>query len=758
MGLFEVQRELAGESRRKKKTAGTKARSLAKDPSALVDDAWASDLDPKTLGPLYRKLAEKNPAIELALARLAGNAEAMRALIEENAALVAPLVTSRLTTDAVARAAQILGGFGVHAKRAVPTVRALAEQSSDPTTKLWCAWLLASIGEADDVAFAAKLAGGKAPPAVVSALAQRGSPEHVARAIDQVRTWLDLRKKKNLHRDDAQPALSAIAALGEARAREALPVLHEALGTPYVAVVMRALLAIADPSTRDPIETLLAKLAGDPERNLPYRLPAENILRALTPRASWPSLESAHLALTRLHPERYGWPKVDDWSDLVAHAVSALALQGNEEEVATAARFANAPFRLVRAAALPAYVKLRGAPPALEYWDEARVKLAAKTTKASSHRGRAAAVQLLEIASKETTVFRHNLFRAVAKSKDDKARAALADVIREELESRENYRIEYYEGDDVGPDLHGLFDAIATVARTPALKKRLASTTSLWIRHHALGQEPAPSDWLEIAPDETPLHADVQKLGVRAGGSFAIGHHTNGLVYSNDGSRLAAVGDRLGVIVDAESGATKTSLDLRYNWGYGAVFSKDDKLLYVAYHGGHLEVFDAQTGKPVRSIEGHGGVPDGIRGIAISSDGKYLLTAGSDGRAFLRHLPSAKVVRKFDGKPGTFYGVAFSRDSQYFALSYLRPDKAKHGDGLLNRRLRDRQNEIHRDAIVDVGDRVRQKRLDRRRRRRSPHIIFKRQISACAKIESRRRRAVGVWKRRQDARRDFANR
>ena len=84
----------------------------------------------------------------------------------------------------------------------------------------------------------------------------------------------------------------------------------------------------------------------------------------------------------------------------------------------------------------------------------------------------------------------------------------------------------------------------------------------------------------------------------------------------------------------------------------------------------------------MRSIDGHGGVPDGIRGIAISPDGKYLLTAGSDGRAFLRHLPSAKVVRKFDGKPGTFYGVAFSRDSQYFALSYLRPDKAKHGDGL----------------------------------------------------------------------------
>ncbi len=674
MGLFEVQRELASESARKKRTASTKARALAKDPQALVQDAWASDLDPKTLEPLYRKLAKKDPALDLALARLdARSHEATRALIEESSALVAPLLCARLKTDRAAQAAQLLGNIGSRASAALPALRTAAERGSDKQLHLWCAWAIAMIGEGDDLAFAAKIVGAKPPAPMIAALAKRGVPAFVTQAIAEVRAWLDARKAKYLHRDDVAPALAAIEALGEARRADALPVLHEALGAPYVGPVMRALLAIAHPSSRAPIEAYLDKLAGDAERNLAYRLPAENVLRAITPRGSWPSLDSARRVLAHLHPRRYGWPKVDDWADLQAHAVSALAMQGDERDVAIAARFANAPFRLVRLAAAPAYAKIHGGPPALQFWDEARTKLAAKKTNPK---------ELLEIALAPTTVFRHNVFRALARLKDEKTRTKLADVIRTELESVENYEIEYYEGDDVGPDLHGMFDAIGALAKSISIKKRLATTTSLWIRHHALGQEPAPSDWLTVAPESARLRANVKKLGARARGSFAIGRHTNGLAYSNDGASLAVVGDSLGVILDGASGATKTSLELRYNWAYGVVFSNDDKWLYVAYHGGHLQMFDAATGKNVRSIEGHGGVPNGIRGIAISPDGKHLLTAGSDGRAFLWHLPSARVVRKFEVKTGTFYGVAFSCDSQRFALSYLRPDKAKHGDGL----------------------------------------------------------------------------
>ena len=670
MGLFQVQRELAGESKRKKKTASAKARTLEKDASALAESAW-SDLDPKTLEPLYQKLAKTHREVELVLARLASRSqESKRALVEENAALAAPLVASWLKTDRAPFAAQVLASLG--ARRALPALREGAE-SADAMKRAWCAFAIATIGDADDVAFAARIAGDKPPIPLVCALAKRQVPAYVSRAVDEVRGWLDHRKTKSLHRDDAANAIDAIDALGAARAEEALPVLHDALRTPYLGALMRALAAIAHPSSREPIEALLATLAGDPIRNLAYRLPAENVLRAIDPRERWPSLDTARLALAHLHPRRYGWPKVDDWADLVAHAVHALATQGTNDDVARAARFANAPFKAVRDAARGAYEKVHGAPPALDYWDEARTALAVKR--------KTPAKELVASAQRDVTVFRHNLFVAVAKTKDAKARGALAAFLRGELESRENHAVSYYESSDLGPDAHGMVAAITELARTPAIKKKLATTTSLWIRH-VLGNEPTPSEWPTGPTFPTPLHGRVRKLGARGGGSFAIGRHTNGLAYSHDGSMLAAVGDSLGLLLDAKSGVTKTTLELRFNWAYGCVFSNDDKHLYVAYHGGHLEVFDTTTGKPVRSIGGHGGVPDGIRGIAMSPDGKYLLTAGSDGLAFLRHVPSGKVIRKFESKIGTFYGCAFSRDSSRFALSYLRKDGQKHGDAL----------------------------------------------------------------------------
>ena len=106
---------------------------------------------------------------------------------------------------------------------------------------------------------------------------------------------------------------------------------------------------------------------------------------------------------------------------------------------------------------------------------------------------------------KETNVFRHNLFRARRELEDDKTRAALAEIVREELESREKIIASNIStAITSAPILHGLFDAIAAVARAPAIKKRLASTTALWIRCHALGQ--SPSDWLEKAPHDTLLH------------------------------------------------------------------------------------------------------------------------------------------------------------------------------------------------------------------------------------------------------------
>jgi hypothetical protein len=99
--------------------------------------------------------------------------------------------------------------------------------------------------------------------------------------------------------------------------------------------------------------------------------------------------------------------------------------------------------------------------------------------------------------------------------------------------------------------------ALKTLGRKPPIKKRLSGTTSLWIQNEILGREINPSEW-PSGPREPPppLLASVKKLGARSQGSFAIGRQTNALAYSHDGTKLAVVGDGLGVILDADTGAT----------------------------------------------------------------------------------------------------------------------------------------------------------------------------------------------------------
>jgi WD40 repeat protein len=670
VGLFELQRELHAESARKQKTAKTKARAL--DASTLIDDAWAMDLDPKVIEPMYRKVAAKDDAVGLAVARLdKSRPESNRALFEENIEIIAPVLAARLRTDRAIYAAQLLAQAGPRAARAVPALRAAAETVKDKDTQRWCAWAIARIGSEEHLPFVAKIAGEKPPWVLTEALVRRGVSASVTRAIDTVRQWLEARAKKEAEREGIGELMEA---LGEARSEEALPILHDALGTPLSRHALAAIAKIAHASSYKPVEEHLALIAGDPEENWAYRLPAEDALRAVAPRAAWPPLDTAREVLQYIHPRRYAWPKVEEIAIWIALAARALRLQGEAADLETVARLANAPFWAVRAEAAIAYEKVHGEKPKLVFWDEVRTARALKTMKPKA---------LLDVVRDSSTIFRHNVVRALAKTKDPKTQLGLADVARAELEGRPNHPVDYYEESDMGADAHAMLLALETLARKPPIKKRLAKTTSLWIQKEILGREINPSEWHRGPPEPVPpLLASVKKIGGRSQGSFAVGRHTNALAYSNDGTKLVAVGDSLGVILDSDSGATVCELELRYNWGYGAIFSNDDKELWVCYHGGHLELFDAETGKTKRSLEGHGGVPNGIRGIAMSPDGTRLLTAGSDGRAILWSLPSGKVVKKWTVEKGAFHGTAFSPDGKRFAVSRLRDDKAKKGDAV----------------------------------------------------------------------------
>jgi WD40 repeat protein len=657
MGLFEVRRQLAAESKSKTIHAKKQAASVGSSVDQLVLEVWASELDPKVVEPMFRSVAKKNEELALALARLdARNQESNRAIFEENATLVSPLLASWLETDRGSWAAQMLGQMRDPAS--IPALRRTVENTKDAQRRAFAMHALAMFGNDDALSFVTEHVQETTPQFVIVELARRGVGPMVTRAIGIIRSWLDGRKgDKRQDRDDAEGSLRAMEALGDARAQEALSTLHEVLDTPYSPTAYAALANLADPSSREPVTRQLSLLGGDRERNWPYRLGAESVLRSL---GDTLPLDEARAVVAWSHPRRYGWPKNDDHALLMAVAANAL-LSGTPEDLEKVARLAACPMRVLRKVGAVAFEKVHGKPPILRYFDPERAKRFVAEESATT---------VLQAIESGTAVFRHNLVKGLAASKDKSGKRELTEVCVHALESTLNHAVNYYEESDLGADANGFIDAVELLVKVPELKKRLETSSSLWIAHHLFKKD--PSAWPSLPEPTGTVTASTRRLGSRADGAFAIGRHTNGIALSHDGARLAVVGSELGVILDAQSGKTLVELVLKYNWAYDAIFSKDDLELIVAYHGGHVEVFDTNTGQRLRSLEGHGGVPDGVKRVAVSPDGKRLLSVGADSRAILWNLASGKAMKKWADEKGSFEACAFTHDGARFVVSHVK--------------------------------------------------------------------------------------
>jgi hypothetical protein len=692
------------------------AASLGTDTGAFLDQAWAAVGDLKKVSALYQQVATANPAVALVLARfermMGGRGDesgmALRGLLEEDGVvLTAPLLLANLAGGARMQAAARLVMLGD--ARGVPRMR---EALADAPERSWQAALWAGIahwGSDADRAEARAQQRGEFDY-LTAELARQGDEAAGAalgRALDAFVDRWDAGER--MSSSDYEPVRLLLGMIHDARPAAAIPALVRACVSPLVVGALAALAAqgpagaaAAAPSAR----ALLADVRGpEDDRMWAYRLAAQVALSAAGEAPT--ELDTARAALTRAHLRRYGYPKVDDLRQIHLLAARLLLDHGDEVDRTEVARLATADHQQLRQLGLAAYDRLGRPRPTLRYCDPARV---------AWEQAQHGSARLRELLADPGAVWPHFVAKALAASDDDAGRAAALDWAFAVVGAARPYPISYLEASDLGEEVAAAVGVVKQlVAGDEAGLARVRALAHPWLDQAVLGSKPAPRA-AEALGQADAIGAVVRRIDRVP---FVLGKHINGLALDADGRRLAVVGDGLGVIVDAVTGAVVTELALRYSWGYDAAWAPPGAgadALVVAYHGGHLVEFDPATGVARRELPGFGGVPNA---------GAVLRVLGRRQPARRRRqlrqrgdLPLAERRGVVAGpRRGWLPDGAVER--RRHALHVLaRQDRRRHPQLPAGGRVGHRRQPGDRDAVVDVGARARSRRWRRHLGRR----------------------------------------
>jgi WD40 repeat protein len=176
----------------------------------------------------------------------------------------------------------------------------------------------------------------------------------------------------------------------------------------------------------------------------------------------------------------------------------------------------------------------------------------------------------------------------------------------------------------------------------------------------------------------TDIHGDPLPAGAIArlgSGRFVHGSSVQAIVYSPDGKLLASAGaEKVIKLWDADTGKTVRVLEGHQSTIRALAFvpageGKPAKILVSASYDKTIRFWDLATGKELQHIINH---PGAATALAVSRDGKFIASGGApETHVFLWRVEDGKEVRRWKAHVGGVTGLSFSANGKTIASSGL---------------------------------------------------------------------------------------